>query len=78
MKLKKEPIKQNINEEEINDTVENKTLCKVCEMKYDDMIHLEIHERRYHEISYQEKCDSYDYEINDEAIIERHRNSHHE
>ena len=45
----KEPTKEDINEEEMNDSVEHqdeeKAWCEVCEMEYDDMIGLEIHEK---------------------------------
>ena len=69
--IEKEPPKENINKLEINNSVahqdENTAWCEVCEMEYDDMIGLEIHERRFHETSDEQKCDSCDYKVENEA-----------
>ena len=57
--IKKKNLQENFNEEEIDDSVEfqqeEKAWCEVCEMEYDDMIDLEIHERRFHETSDEQK-----------------------
>ena len=48
---------------------------KFVKMEYDDMIDFEIHERRFHETSDEQKWDSCDYKVDNEATIERHRKS---